>query len=315
MEPDIGGGGLLRDDRGPWYLLTGFVLGAVLGLAYAWVWSPVEYVDTSPASLRADFKDQYRALIAAAYVANHDLARAQARLNLLDDPQIPRTLAEQAQRTLAEEGSPEVAQALALLALDLGQGPTPVVTSSPTTETVTSSTEVSPSPTFTLTNPVTTTVATPAAATSAPAPSPIITTTVTPEFTRTALPTGTPLPTRTPTSTPSALFVLQERTFICDPDLIGPLIQVLAEGAPGEQIPGVEAVVNWDGGEDHFFTGLKPELGLGYADFAMTPGVIYTLRLADGGQPITDLTAAECEANDGSRYWGSWLLVYAQPGG
>jgi hypothetical protein len=306
----------LRDDRGPWYLLTGFVLGAVLGLAYAWVWSPVEYVDTSPASLRADFKDQYRALIAAAYVANHDLARAQARLNLLDDPQIPRTLAEQAQRTLAEEGSPEVAQALALLALDLGQGPTPVVTSPPATpEVIESPTEVPLSPTLTLTNPVTTTVATPASAIATPVSSPIITITGTPRITRTPLPTGTPLPTRTPTSTPSALFALQERTFICDPDVIGPLIQVLAEDAAGEQIPGVEAVVNWDGGEDHFFTGLKPELGLGYADFAMTPGVVYTLHLADGGQPITELTAAECEANDGSRYWGSWLLVFAQPGG
>lgn len=306
----------MRDDRGPWYLLTGFVLGAVLGLAYAWVWSPVEYVDTSPASLRADFKDQYRALIAAAYVANNDLARAQARLSLLDDPQIPRTLAEQAQRTLADGGSPEVAQALALLALDLGQGPTPVVTSPPATavETMTPPTKVSPSPTFTLTAPVTTTVSTPASATTPPASSPI-TVTGTPQFTRTPLPTGTPLPTRTPTSTPGALFVLQERTFVCDQNVTGPLIQVLSEDAAGEQIPGVEAVVNWDGGEDHFFTGLKPELGLGYADFTMTPGVVYTLRLADGGQPITELTAAECEANDGSRYWGSWLLVFAQPGG
>ncbi|MBI1865988.1 MAG: HD-GYP domain-containing protein, partial [Nitrospirae bacterium] len=43
----------------------------------------------------------------------------------------------------------------------------------------------------------------------------------------------------------------------------------------------IEIVVVWDAGEDHFFTGLKPELGQGYADFTMTEGVSYTLRLAE----------------------------------
>ena len=83
--------------------------------------------------------------------------------------------------------------------------------------------------------------------------------------------------------------------------------------AAGQGVPGVEAVVEWDGGESHFFTGLKPELGLGYADFAMTPGVVYTLRLAEGGQVIPNLRAGECEAQDGGRFWGSWLLVFTQP--
>ena len=75
----------------------------------------------------------------------------------------------------------------------------------------------------------------------------------------------------------------------------------------------IELVVTWDEGENHFFTGLKPELGLGYADFVMTPSVVYSVRLADGGQPVNDLTAAECQAEDGSRFWGSWLLIFVQP--
>ncbi len=54
--------------------------------------------------------------------------------------------------------------------------------------------------------------------------------------------------------------------------------------AAEQPVPSVELVVTWDGGEDHFFTGLKPELGLGYADFVMTPEVVYSIRLADGGQ-------------------------------
>lgn len=303
----------MRDERGPWYLLTGFVLGALLGLVFAWVVAPVEYVDTSPASLRENFKDQYRALIAAAYVANSDLARAQARLNLLADADVARTLAEQAQRTLAEGGSPDAAQALALLALDLGQGPTPAVSPSPPTQTHTLPPTPSRTASPTIVTQVPTLTSTSESEVTAPS-SPSGTGTQTPQNTRTALPTGTPLLTRTPTATPDAPFVLQDSTFVCDPNLNQPLIQVVTEDAAGGQVPGVEIVVNWEGGEDHFFTGLKPEFGLGYADFTMDPEEVYTLRLADGGQPVPDLIAAECEAEDGSRYWGSWYLLFSQPG-
>jgi hypothetical protein len=116
----------MREERGPWYLLTGLLIGLAFGLAYAWVLSPREYIDNSPASLRADFKDRYRALIAAAYAANGNLPRAQSRLALLRDADTNRVLAEQAQRSLAEGRDPHEAQALGLLAVALGQV-TPVV--------------------------------------------------------------------------------------------------------------------------------------------------------------------------------------------
>ncbi|MFM8322505.1 MAG: hypothetical protein ACKOC5_16450 [Chloroflexota bacterium] len=112
-----------REERGNLYLLTGLVLGVVLGLLYAWNIQPVEYTDTQPESLRSEFKDQYRALIAAAYLGNADLVRAQARLELLQDPDLFRALSEQAQRTLAEQGSAAEARALGMLAIALGQAP------------------------------------------------------------------------------------------------------------------------------------------------------------------------------------------------
>ena len=65
--------------------LLGLLLGAALGLLYAWVIPPVEYVDASPEILRADFKEQYRGAIAAAYASTLDLERARARLALLGD--------------------------------------------------------------------------------------------------------------------------------------------------------------------------------------------------------------------------------------
>jgi uncharacterized membrane protein YccC len=118
-----------EDKRGNWYLLTGVVLGIILGILFAWVISPVKYVDTAPESLKDEFKDQYRVLIASAYVANGDLVRAKARLELLDEADIYLVVAEQAQQMLAEGGSVEEAQALGRLALALGQEiPQPEIT-------------------------------------------------------------------------------------------------------------------------------------------------------------------------------------------
>ena len=91
------------------YLLTGLLIGLGLGLLYAWVISPVKYVDTSPASLRADFKDGYRAAIASAYLASGNVERAQSRLALLGDPNPVQALVNQAQqarnRKIARLGS------------------------------------------------------------------------------------------------------------------------------------------------------------------------------------------------------------------
>ncbi len=87
----------MKDERGPWYLLTGLILGLGFGLLYSWVISPVRYVDTEPSSLRSDFREQYRALIAVAFLSNGDLPRAKARLALLADLDIAKTIAIQAQ--------------------------------------------------------------------------------------------------------------------------------------------------------------------------------------------------------------------------
>jgi hypothetical protein len=302
----------MREERGHWYLLTGFVIGIVLGLVYAWLISPRQYQDTSPASLLPEFKDQYRAMIAAAFVATGNLPRAEARLALLGDSEVERALTEQAQRTLGEGNAPLEAQALGLLAVALGQGdvgslPTlvPQATNAESQSTNSPQTDIS-DPTTTETNPEPTSQdisATPSFPSSDQ----------TPQMMGTVLSTATPLPTRTPTVTPGSPFVLQSNTFVCDPNLPNPLIQVIAKDSSGEPLPGQEILTTWDGGEDNYFTGLKPELGLGYADFLMTPGIVYQVQMAGGGQTVPDITPAECETQGGGRYWGSWLLVFSRP--
>ncbi|MCK5314403.1 MAG: hypothetical protein KAJ53_04745 [Anaerolineales bacterium] len=283
-------------NRGPWYLLTGLVIGVVIGLLYAWTVQPVQYTNTTPASLRPNFKDQYRSLIALAYLTNSDMVRAKARLELLKDEDAYRALAEQAQRTLAEGGFLQEARALGLLAASLGQGSATVDPNSQSSQATPSDETESPASS-----------GTPATPSLTPSP------TATSQLTKTPGDTFAPLPTHTPTLTPGAPFVLLSHDLVCDPNLDEALIQVLARDAADQPVPGVEVVVNWEGGENHFFTGLIPELGLDYADFSMTAGTTYTLRLAEGGEPITGLTPSECESGGGKRYWGSWRLIFSQP--
>ena len=79
-------------------------------------------MDANPAILRADFKDQYRVVIAASYASSHDLARARARLELLSDTDPIGELSAQAQRMLGAGESFDSVQPLAQLATDLQQG-------------------------------------------------------------------------------------------------------------------------------------------------------------------------------------------------
>jgi hypothetical protein len=258
----------MSSNRGPWYLLTGLVIGVVIGLLYAWLVQPVQYTNTTPASLQPNFKDQYRSLIALAYLTNSDMVRAKARLELLKDEDAYRALAEQAQRTLGGGGILQEARALGLLAASLGQG-------SPTVDPNSQSSQVIP-PVGTETP---ASSGTPATSSLTPSPTANATlsgsgandslSTATSQLTKTPGETFVSLPTRTPTLTPGASFFLLSRELVCDPNLEEALIQVLALDAADQPVPGVEIVVNWEGGENHFFTGLIPELGLGYADFSM----------------------------------------------
>ena len=291
-----------EEKRGSWYLLTGLILGVALGLGYAWLLDPVEYVNAPPSALRQDYKEQYRTLIAVAYLYNGDLGRAISRLETLNDEDITRTLAMQAQQALAEGRPEREVQALGRLAVALGQEPAPaaVGTATPSTEQP-SATPLPPS-------------ATPVLASLTPTESPAPTTSPVATL-LTPQPSNTPLPTLPPTPTPTlgAPFVLQDLTQVCNPYLAVPLLEVDVRDAAGQPVPSVEVIVIWSGGEEHFFTGLKPELGLGYADYEMTLGTVYALRLAEGGLPVENLMAMECAAQDGTRYWGGWKAIFAQP--
>jgi hypothetical protein len=91
------------------------------------------------------------------------------------------------------------------------------------------------------------------------------------------------------------------------------LLQVDVSDADGRPVAGAEILIAWGGGQESFFTGLKPELGDGYADFVMRPGVVYSLRLALESETAGDLSIPACEAADGTPFAGGIRLEFQQP--
>jgi hypothetical protein len=66
--------------------IVAIVIGAALGLAYGWLVSPVRYVDTSPDTLRIDYKTDYVLMVAEAFSVDGDLQMAVRKLALLGAP-------------------------------------------------------------------------------------------------------------------------------------------------------------------------------------------------------------------------------------
>lgn len=67
-----------------WFpLLISVALGIALGLVYGWVLDPVEFTDTTPDTLRADYRADYVLMIAEAFQVEQDPDQAARRLALL----------------------------------------------------------------------------------------------------------------------------------------------------------------------------------------------------------------------------------------
>jgi hypothetical protein len=79
------------------------VLGIAGGMVYGWVVSPVKFVDTTPASLRADYRTDYVLMVAESYHANQDAELAARRLAILG-AESPSTLALSALQTGQQSG-------------------------------------------------------------------------------------------------------------------------------------------------------------------------------------------------------------------
>jgi len=258
--------------------------------------SPVTYIDASPSILRADFKNQYRVVIAAAYQASHELERARVRLSLLGDADPVQALSAQAQQMLASGESLDNVELVAQLASDLQAG----IASLPSTP-IFAATSIEPSSVTNQPVSVIETVSTE----ESPVPTSIVETPL-------ALASPTLRPTHTPVPPPGRPFALVGQDTICDTTLSEGLLQVMLMDTRRRQVPGIEIIVTWNGGEDRFFTGFKPEIGNGYADFQMDEGIVYSVQVVESGAPVPNISIPTCTDADGQQFRGGILLTFQQ---
>lgn len=257
-------------------LALALVVGLSLGLTYAWFIDPVEYYDSDPADLRIDLQEDYVVLVALSYSLSGDLARAQARLATLGEAGGPGSVAALADRLYQSGDHAGTVRALALLAYALGAQSEAAVAHLPTgTPTVT------PTPSVTRT------------------PLPTTPPTVTP----TATPTAAPTPEATPTPDVRPPYHVAEQHRVCDaPDMAG-IIQIYVQDAGGQGLPNIEVQISWESERNRFFTGLKPEIDPGYADFQMSPGQVYEVVI--WGAQVGDISVEGCTSGS-----AGWRLVF-----
>ncbi|HAL17162.1 MAG TPA: hypothetical protein DCP32_10565 [Anaerolineaceae bacterium] len=124
--------------------------------------------------------------------------------------------------------------------------------------------------------------------------------------------TVTPEAAASPSPPTDGPFVIVDRQQVCDAAQTPGLLQIEVRDSNGTPVPGIQINVAWDGGLDTFFTGLKPAISAGYADFQMTPGVSYSLRVGDGGATLNGLSAPECVDSNGNTFSGGLYLVFGK---
>jgi hypothetical protein len=300
--------------RFPWDILLALLLGLGFGVVYSWLIAPQGTTNTKPTILRADFKDAYRSAIAAAFAATGNLPRAQARLELLGDSDSASALDSQAQRMIASgtggaNGEFTQADQLAALSQALKNGYAYGSIPTPTTEIVAldPSETLPPAPQdlpFQLTE-------TPLVADTQVTDIPSAETQVV--QTQPVAVNPTARPTRTLIPTVGAPFALTAQDTVCDSNLPDGLLQVFVFNSAHRQVAGAKIIVAWENGEDAFFTGFKPEVGNGYADYLMTPNINYTLRLAAGSDIATGLIVPTCQTSSGEAFLGGIKLTFQQP--
>jgi hypothetical protein len=272
-----------RKGEAKWWIggfLFGFVIGLTLSLTYGWILDPYPE-PIRPAALRPEDKELYLKLIALAFAYDEDEGRARTRLATLEAPDIETKLINLTERYINQESDVRDIIALISLARALGRTssvmlafvatPTPLPTSTPTPAPT-------PTPRPTQTPTPLTPIAT-ATSTFTPNPSPTQTATRTPTNTLTPIPSRSPTPTNTATPGPDSPFGVAQSVALCEDDTKGGLLKIYVRDRLGEGVPGVKLTVTWSGGKDTFFTGFKPEVDPGYADFQMEKGQLYQVEL------------------------------------
>jgi hypothetical protein len=123
-------------------------------------------------------------------------------------------------------------------------------------------------------------------------------------------------PTEPPPTSPNTVEQESEldliaRTIICEDDYPAGRIEVYVVGSAGQGIPGIRILVEWEDGQDTFFTGLKPDIDPGYADYDMEVNRVYRLTLVGLGEPVVGIESSACTTASGRSQPPTYRLEFA----
>jgi hypothetical protein len=270
-------------------LIVGLLLGLMGGLIYTWFVVPVQYYDTYPPLLSQRHRQEWIRMASWTYGLEGNWERTQTRLLHLPQSEIQESALEVLEEAVAIGQTTEVLQRLARLAAEHGaSGPGVAIYAGMSPGTAVAVPTTAPLPTIT------------AFPTSSPTPTP----------------TAPPAPTATLVPAQASPFSIITHTLTCEPEpriavsleISRTVIERGRERSETIGLPNRELWLIWDSGADRAITGFRPELSLGYADFAVEPGHTYNLYIdAPIGLPVLTLRIEPCTGN--REGWVSRLLT------
>ena len=259
-----------------WALMIGLIIGLAGGLYYAYIINPTQELSTRPSQLRLDEQQHYVVAIMLAYRYDSDLTTAINRLVALEldgDPvQRVADMACDLARTGYVDSTSGLRAVRAMRTFYQLQGRTGCADNIiPAPESV----------------PLEVVIDVPTASPTLPPP-----------------PTKTPnseLATETPNSIIATATSAPQGTYngiitqtFCSTELSG-IIEVRVRNGLNEEVAGQPVRVTWESGRSDFVTGLKPERGVGYADFQMEEGISYIVSMPQLSDPIQNpIVANSC---------------------
>ncbi len=277
------------------FALLGIGLGIAAGLFYTWTIDPVIEKNTRPDQLNQVAKQNYVVAIALDYGETGDIQRAYSLLAEVDPDKDAFQIAADTMCELTREGQVQSAADIVamrqLIAVFQGQLGVEVKCDTSIYATAPPPTIITPTQTFT------------------PSPTVQRPDTKTPTVTVVGA-TPTDLPSPTPRSTRREFEPVSHSPF-CVAGKSG-VIEIKVRDRSGIPLAGIEAAVTWstDRGqqEETFFTGLKPDIDDGYADYQGVDGETYQAFLVDQSSFSNELPVEICDESTGTLR--GWEVVF-----
>jgi len=119
----------------------------------------------------------------------------------------------------------------------------------------------------------------------------------------------------TPTITVPVFRLVEHAQLNCADEPETARLRIVVRDAAGRDLPNIAIEIRRDDTTETIYTGLKPERGVGYADYQAAPGTYAVTILNAEGETVSDLligdAPANCRADRGTTPRG-WKLIFQQ---